>query len=105
MPSKKTAPSDGKIMVRTPNVPGYEHPVDAAKYEAMKRVLLAVMPRTGPGLTQKEMFEAAREIAPEATFPGGTLSWWAKSVQLDLEARGVLVRDASAKPLRWKRRK
>jgi hypothetical protein len=28
--------------------------------------------------------------------------WWAKCVQLDLEAQGVLARDGG-KPLRWRR--
>jgi hypothetical protein len=28
-----------------------------------------------------------------------------KSVQLDLEAKGVIVRDTGAKPLRWRRLK
>jgi hypothetical protein len=26
--------------------------------------------------------------------------WWAKAVQLDLEAKGIVVREAT-KPLRW----
>jgi hypothetical protein len=29
--------------------------------------------------------------------------WWAKSVQLDLEARRLVVRDKRSKPLRWRK--
>jgi len=38
---------------------------------------------------------------PESLFPGGAKSgWWAKTVQLDLEAKDIVVREHS-KPLRW----
>jgi len=54
-----------------------------------------------PGLTGKEVKEAAKPHLPEALFPGGkTAGWWAKTVQLDLEARGLMARSASS-PLRF----
>jgi hypothetical protein len=38
---------------------------------------------------------------PAALFPGGAKAgWWMKCVQLDLEAQGVVIREAS-KPVRW----
>ena len=90
----------GQVAVGTPNVPGHSANVDAAKYNAMKDILLAVMPRKAPGMTQGEMFDAVREKATNNHFPGSTHRWWAKSVQLDLETKGVLVREPST-PLRW----
>jgi len=37
----------------------------------------------------------------EELFPGGAKAgWWAKTVQLDLEAQGKWVRE-DTKPLRW----
>lgn len=45
----------------------------------------------------------AGKLAPKDLFPAHTYHWWAKCVQLDLEARGEVVRDAKAKPLRWRR--
>ena len=98
--TKKVEPK--KVEVRTPNVKGYSHRVDAAKYEAMKRVVLAVVPKAAPGVTQTEMLAAVAKKAPKAVFPGSVSNWWGKCVQLDLEARGVLVRDGG-KPLRWRR--
>jgi len=93
-----------KILVENVNVPGYTHPVDAAHYEAMKKVLLRVLPKDGPGLTQTEMWERAAALADRALFPDrGKVGWWAKCVQLDLEAKEVIVRDKGAKPLRWRR--
>lgn len=101
MARQKQDPHQDKVIVRTPNVKGYSHSVDAKKYYAMKTVLLKIMPQTGPGLTQTEMFAAAARKAPQALFPGTTLNWWVKCVQLDLEAQHVLSRDG-AKPLRWR---
>ena len=40
---------------------------------------------------------------PEELFPGGAKTgWWAKTVPLDLEAKGVLTRE-NTKPLRLRR--
>ena len=92
-----------KILVENVNVPGYTHPVDAAHYEAMKKALLQVLPKAGAGLTQTEMWTALAKVADRKLFPDrGKVGWWMKSVQLDLEAKGVIVRDKDAKPLRWR---
>lgn len=90
----------GRVVVQNVNVPGYTTTVDAAKYGAMRAALLQVVPASG-GLTQAEMFDAVKPRLPDALFPGGAKSeWWTKCVQLDLEAKKLLVRDGG-KPLRW----
>lgn len=95
--------SDEKITVQNVNVPGREHRVDRAKYEAMREAMLRALPAQAPGLTQSELFEAVVPHLPDALFPGGAKSgWWAKTVQLDLEAKGLVEREAT-KPLRWHR--
>jgi hypothetical protein len=100
----RAAPGEGRIEIRNVNVPDYRGRVDAGKYADMKRALLAVLPGGDLGLTQTEMFEAVKPHLSQKLFPGGATSgWWAKAVQLDLEARGIVVRDASSKPLRWRR--
>ena len=92
-----------KIPVENVNHPGKTTNVDAAKYAAMKKALLKVLPKKPPGLTQSEMKEATKPHLPEDLFPAGaTAGWWAKTVQLDLEAKGVLIR-TDAKPLTWHR--
>jgi hypothetical protein len=94
---------DLRVTVQKVNVPGYTATVDAAKYTAMQRALLKVLPSRLPGLTQSEMFEAVLPHLPAALFPAGAKAgWWAKTVQLDLEARGR-VRRESTRPLRWLR--
>jgi hypothetical protein len=44
-------------------------------------------------LTVAELKSRALPHLPEALFPGGAKAgWWIKSVQLDLEAKGVIAR-------------
>ncbi len=93
-----------KIVVENVNVPGSASRVDAGMYQAMRAVLLGVLPSADPGLTQAEMIAAVKPRLPQDRFPGGAKAgWWVKCVQLDLEAKGVVVRDTKAKPLRWRR--
>jgi hypothetical protein len=90
-----------KIAVENVNVPGYTHRVDAAMYHAMRRALLRVLPAKAPGLTQTEMGAAVLAYLPGDLFPkGAKAGWWSKTVQLDLEAKGLVARH-DAKPLRW----
>lgn len=92
---------DEKIEVENVNVPGQVTRVNAAKYYAMKEAMLKVLPHQAPGLTQAEMREAVIPYLPEDLYPEGkTAGWWAKSVQLDLEAKGTVIRE-DTKPLRW----
>jgi len=88
-----------KIEVENVNTPGKTTRVDKAKYMAMRSAMLATLPTSAPGMTAQE--SAAKPHLPEDLFPGGATSgWWQKSVQLDLEAKGVVVRE-DTKPLRF----
>lgn len=90
-----------KIAVENVNVPGKFTNVDAVKYEAMKKALLKILLNSSPGLTQKEIQKQVKVHLPESIFPkGATSGWWAKTVQLDLEATGIVTRE-TCKPLRW----
>jgi len=95
--------SNDKIEVENINTPGRTSRVDRVKYEAMRKALLAVLPKGAPGLTAKEAQAALIPKLPQDLFPGGEKSgWWMKSVQLDLEAKGLVKREDS-KPLRFHR--
>lgn len=105
MPQRASVRHTGadRVVVENVNVPGYTSTVDGVKYRAMRDVLLVVLPAVGPGLTQAEMIAACAAAAPAEHFPGGSkVGWWAKCVQLDLEAKRLIVRDGG-KPLRWRR--
>ncbi|MCD6597388.1 MAG: hypothetical protein J7L04_06860 [Bacteroidales bacterium] len=67
----------------------------------MKSAFLKILPTSKPGVTQKEIQEKIVAHLPESLFPEGAKSGWcAKTVQLDLEAKGINIREQS-KPLRW----
>lgn len=92
---------DSKIIVENVNHPGKTSRVDRVKYEAMKIAVIAALPAAAPGLTQTQCIEAVKAHLPQELFPNGEKSaWWFKSVQLDMEAKRLLTREAS-KPLRW----
>ena len=94
-------PSSSKIEVENVNVPGHKTNVDAEKYMAMKSAFLKILPKGAPGITQNEIKERVIPLLPGDLFPqGATAGWWAKTVQLDLEAKGKVTREP-AKPLRW----
>lgn len=93
--------ADGeKIEVENINVPGHVVRVNRAKYNAMQTALLAVLPKGAPGITVKEAMAALKPTLPHDLFPeGATSGWWQKTVQLDLEAKGIVTREQT-KPLR-----
>ncbi|UCC77124.1 MAG: hypothetical protein JSW37_01825 [Anaerolineales bacterium] len=95
--------SEERITVENVNVPGRTTRVNAAMYRAMKEALWKVLPTEAPGLTQAQMREAVLPHLSEELYPGGAkVGWWAKTVQLDQEAKGALAREPT-KPLRWHR--
>ena len=95
--------SPAKIAIENVIRPGKVYNVDAAKYEAMKRAFLKVLPKKAPGLTVAEIQKAVLAHLPEKLFPGGATSgWWTKAVQLDLEAKGIIAREKTT-PLRLRK--
>ncbi|MBL8552059.1 MAG: hypothetical protein JNJ73_18880 [Hyphomonadaceae bacterium] len=95
-------PARDMIEVENVNHPGKTARLDAEKYRIVRAQMLKLLPKKAPGLTQAEMMKAMRAALPLAQFPGTTSSWWMKNVQLDLEAKGLVVRDGG-KPLRWRK--
>jgi hypothetical protein len=92
------------IRVTVENVvsPGHTRQIDAVKYEAMKAAMLRIVPKEPPGVSALEMREGLQPLLPQDLWPNGAKAgWWQKSVQLDLEAKGILCRDKKSTPLRW----
>jgi|GEM_PF-260323 len=102
--AKKTpAPKPTRVRIENVNHPGSSTSVDAGMYEAMRVALLGILPENAPGLTETQMRTAVLPHLPADLYPEGSRAgWWAKAVQLDLEAKGLLVRETS-RPLRWHR--
>lgn len=83
--------------------PGKTYRVEATKYRAMREVYLTALPADGPGMTPAALLAAVVPLLPQELFPGGSKAgWWAKAVQLDLEAKGMIRRAAST-PVRLSR--
>jgi hypothetical protein len=100
MPTKP----DELVAIENVISPGRIIRVDAAKYGAMKKAVLAGLSKKSPGLTVAELKTRVLPLLPEAQFPGGDKAgWWLKAVQLDLEAKRLIAREAT-KPLRLRRR-
>jgi hypothetical protein len=93
----------GRVTIENVNHPGSSSVADFGMYYAMREALLKVLPTQAPGLTQTQMLDAVVPQLPSGLFPrGAKAGWWSKTVQLDLEAKGVIARESS-KPLRWHR--
>lgn len=84
--------------------PWKERPrIDSARYDAMKAALLDVIPRTGEGVTFASLPRLVEKKLPRAPFKGASILWYATTVKLDLEARGLLERIAGVSPQRLRR--
>ena len=91
--------SDDKVTVENVNHPGYTERVNREKYEDMRQALLKVLPANAPGMKVKDAIEALKPHLDQTLFPGGAKAgWWQKTVQLDLEAKGLIAR-ADVKPI------
>lgn len=102
--SRAGSTKNGKTEIRNVNHPGQVNYVDANMYTAMRRAFLKVLPKTPPGLTEADIRGKVAAHLPQDLFPGGAkVGWWTKAIQLDLEARELVVREKT-KPLRWRKR-
>jgi len=83
--------------------PGQTKEVDGRMYRAMRAAMLEILPAQAPGLTRDDVLAKVPAHLPHDLFPDGAKAgWWSKAVQLDLEAKGVIIREPVS-PLRWHR--
>ena len=93
-----------KITVQNVGQPGKTYQVDAAKYAEMRARVLEALPDTAPGMKVADLIAAVRPRLDPGLYPGGeTAGWWVKCVQLDLEAKGVIVRHDKAPVRLWRK--
>ena len=60
-----------KTIVENVNHPGSAQPLNSAKYEAMRRAYLKVVPVKAPGLTIAEIHKQLPALLPQDLFPAG----------------------------------
>lgn len=96
---------------RNVNHPDYRENLKEEKYTVIREAILAVLP-DDPGaeaVTFAELeadvtaYLADREV-PEELFPKpGSVRWYTKAVQLDLEAREIIERVPGQSPIRLRK--
>ena len=80
--------------------------LSVAKYEAVKKAVLAVVPKNKKGIRFKDLPKAVAKRVPKDMLPQkGSASWLATTVKLDLEARGLIERIPGETPQRLRRLK
>ena len=90
-----------RVQTRHPEPTKSMPAIDRWKYEAVRRAILAAVPKKGEGLPFKQLPGKVRELLPaDALANLGSVSWYTTTVKLDLEARGELERVPGSRPQR-----
>ena len=88
-----------RIGVENVNAPDHKVKLNAGKYGAMYGAMMAVI--SSKPVSYAAIKQGVLPLLPQDHFPdGATAGGWIKSVQLDLEAKGLLTRN-NTKPLTW----
>ena len=96
------------IKARNVNHPDHQENLKAEKYNIIREAMLAVLPtEDGMLFTDLEQGVAAylqEKQVPQALFPkAGSVRWYTKTVQLDLEARGEIERLPNQSPIQLRK--
>lgn len=97
------------IQARNVNHPAHRQNLKAEKYKLIREAMLHALPTdewmTFSALEAKVRARLAEQAAPPSLFPKpGSVRWYVKTVQLDLEARGEIERLPKKSPLHLRKR-
>jgi Family of unknown function (DUF6958) len=71
------------------------------RYQVMRSAILRVLPSVGNGMTWEELVEAVAPRLPNGMFTHmGSVRWYTRAVQSDLETRGWIERVPGSGPPR-----
>ena len=93
------------IDAKNVNHPDYKEPLKEQKYRLIREAILASLPDDGKPMSFERLERAvARHLKAGKTDPAlfpkpGSVRWYTKAVQLDLEARGLIERVAKRSPI------
>ncbi len=96
------------IKAKNVNHPGYTENLNEQKYNLIRDAIHAVLP-TDKGMTFSDMETAIHAHLAGIDFPAelfpkeGSVRWYCKTVQLDLEARGEIERLPKTSPMQLRR--
>lgn len=98
------------IKAQNVNHPGYQENLNEEKYTFIRDAMLASLPGSSSDgmlfsqLEEKVRAHLAKHNVPAELFPKpGSVRWYTKVVQLDLEAKGVIERLPKQAPIRLRR--
>lgn len=100
------------IEAKNVNHPEYREKLKSEKYHLIREAILAIVPDHDSGesvgfdeLEKKVAGYLEERNTPEELFPKpGSVRWYTKAVQLDLEARDLIERIPSQSPIRFRRK-
>ena len=93
-----------KVEALTPTPGAQPTRVDRDRYEAVRKALLAVIPKRKEGVEFRELTALVKARLPNGEVPrGGSIQWYVTTVKLDLEARGLVERIPRSSPQRLRR--
>ena len=80
--------------------------VTSEKYEPIRKAILSSVPRSKDGVSFKDLVASVKKAVPKELFPKpGSVAWYTKVVQLDLEANGQIERIPGLTPQRIRKLK
>lgn len=91
--------SDDRVVLLNPNTGREDLPIRRAMYEPVRAAILAAIDDAGE-LAFSDLRAEVDRRTPASLWDGASVGWYTTSVKLDLEARGLLVRDGSPQLLR-----
>lgn len=100
------------IEARNVNHPKHRENLKAEKYNLIREAMLAALPAhdSGEAMTFDELEHKVAAYLKSKDVPGelfprpGSVRWYTKTVQLDLEARGEIERLPNRSPIRLRRK-
>lgn len=96
--------SDDKMVCATPTPGKKAKRIDRWKYEAVRKAILAALPRRGEGMLFGDLpDEVERRLPAGDRARLGVIKWYTATVKLALEVRGEIVRVPGSKPQRLRR--
>lgn len=99
MPRQKSE----RIEILNPNTGRTDRTIAADRYNGMKAAILKVVPRRKAGVPFSELRDRVQPLLDPVVFEGASIGWYATSVKLDLEARGLIERVPGVKPQHLRR--
>jgi len=92
-----------KVLKRAAAGGGTGAQISPNRYDALRRAILAAVPKHKDGVALAELTRAVAARVPKQLFRGASLRWYTTAVKLDLEAEGLIERAPGFRPQRLRR--